>query len=193
MQFKKIFLSCLAIIVVTICSPVLANSDRYPTSTEVESTRGELRNQIHTASPDVRTLKEKRARQLLVSHWLKYDQETAQFLGNWSAFESSMAVYPAKTRNRVCLVYIGLGQVDFELGRVVDGKLRNARKNLLLLEGNYMGVGSISEGRVSMYLIYHSPRALASINKVVSEATESSNAQKAKLIRDFKKYGCINP
>lgn len=196
-------LAVLAIFISPIALPALANFERYPTNTEVERLRGKFIRNINELKKDKwraniikdsRTSSEKNKRQALVKTWRNRNRSIAKFLGNWSEFETSMHIYPTKTKGRVCLVYVGNGQGSFELGRVVGNKLRNARGGKLFLEKNYLGLGYISGGRPSLSQFpFHSPRPLMSINKLTSWMTEASEKEKSLVIRDFKKYRCFNP
>jgi hypothetical protein len=171
-------------------------SERYVTATEVQILREKLRQQIQAGQSgnnilDRRSLSEKQTRESFVRSWLRIDASVAPFLGNWVGYEEGLGIYPSRTRGRVCLIYIGIQAAEFSLGTVVNGQIRTNQKEVILKQGEFLGIATVFNNKADIPVAtpYHSP----TVPQAARDFARSSrtNAQQVdKVVQEFQAAGC---
>ena len=165
--------------------------ERYPTAAEVERLREKLRQQIRRNNVgDMRTQTEKQRRESFVRDWSRVDPAVAPFLGKWSGYEEGLSVYPSNRRGRVCLIYIGIQAADFGLGTVSNGVIRTNDKEVILKEGDYLGIVTVRNNQADIFveIPYNSPTVTQPAREF---AQLSANAQEVdKVVGEFNAAGC---
>ena len=108
-NFWVLVLACLTL-------PAEAQSERYPTETELQQLAQELRQKIPELENsgfynDRRSFEEWQEISVYVDAWAEVDPEIAPFLGEWGAIEESLYIYPSTTTGEVCIldIYLDLG------------------------------------------------------------------------------------
>lgn len=155
--------ACLLLVAVLPMS-VLAQSQRYPTDAELQRLRQELRQKIPQLNTtgiyhDRRSPNERRTRNAFVEAWAKVDPAIAPFLGEWSAIEESLYIYPSKTRGTVCILDISLDIGDFYTGQIRNGKVYTASNLVFFLDSGFLSNAFVSENKPGTYE-YANPRPL---------------------------------
>ncbi|MFB2923452.1 MULTISPECIES: hypothetical protein [Aerosakkonema] len=192
-SIAKISLGLSLTIITASFLPVLAQQqfERYPTAAEIQRLRSKLREQIRRNNVgDSRSQVEKQRRESFVRAWSRIDPAIAPFLGKWSGYEEGLSVYPSNRRGRVCLIYIGIQAADFGLGTVSNEVIRTDDKEVILKEGDYLGVVTVRNDRadIPVEIPYNSPTVLEAARQF---AQLSANAQDVdKVVRQFNAAGC---
>ncbi|HEY9853165.1 MAG TPA: hypothetical protein V6D28_27080 [Leptolyngbyaceae cyanobacterium] len=176
--------------------PSFAQSERHPTSAEIQKLRQKLRQQIRDIESsgqvtDNRNLAGRQSRESFVRDWSRIDPATAPFLGEWGGYEESLAVYPSNTRGRVCLIYIGIQAADFSLGNISNGVIRTSDREVILKEGEYLGIGVVMNNQpdIPVAVPYHfstvlqPPREFAKLSAATTQEIEA-------VVRKFNESGC---
>ncbi len=176
--------------------PSFAQSERYPTSAEIQKLREKLRQQIReiqstgqvTDNPNVAL---RRNRESFVRDWLRIDPAIAPFLGEWGGYEESLAVYPSNTRGRVCLIYIGIQATDFSLGNVSNGVVRTSDREVILKEGEYLGIGVVMNNQpdIPVAVPYQSPTVLQPPREF-AKLSAATTQEIEQVVRKFNESGC---
>lgn len=156
----------------SISSVVFAQSPtRYPTPAEIQRIIRDF--QTRAASPpfsgeccggweaDTRSQSEKQALESFVRGWSQFNPEIVPFLGHWVNNDADIVVYPSKTHEQVCVVWMTpVPQYYFNQGSFSNGQIRitNGRlKNHILLhqrnpKGNvFLLDASVRNGRADAY------------------------------------------
>lgn len=190
------FLSTLAILLMSI--PAGAQSERYPTHTEIEALAQQMQQNIPKLLEtgfytDRRTSEELQQREALVDAWTEIDAAIAPFLGEWFAIEESLAIFPAATPGEVCIIDNYLGGSEFYLGKVVDGSVYTDTNLVFFVEGDFLGSVFVSQNEVDFYEYAH-PRALIDpetsplhIDSVASAFAENY----PDVVEQFQTTGCL--
>jgi hypothetical protein len=93
-----------------------------------------------------------------------FEPAAATFLGDWSAIEESMLIYPSRTKGQVCIIetFI-LGMNDsgfaFTLGKVVRGQVQIDNRKILIRQDAFLGAAGVYNGKAGLYE-YANPRPL---------------------------------
>lgn len=153
-----------ALVLACLALPAVAQSERYPTEAELQQLVQELRQKIPELQAsgfysDRRTFEEWQEISVYVEAWAGADPVIAPFLGEWSAIEESLYIYPSTTRGEVCILDIYLDEGDFYLGQVRDGKVYTDQNLVFFLDNNFLGNASVYDNQPSLYE-YANPRPL---------------------------------
>ncbi len=167
-------------------------SERYPTATELQRLREKLRQQIRSLNiTDRRSPAEKQSREAFVRAWSRVDAAVAPFLGDWSGYEEGLSIYPSNTRGRVCLIYIGIQEAELSLGTVSNGQIRTNQREVILKEGDYLGVASVRDNKPDIFVEtpYSFPISLRSPRQF-AESSRTTTEEVNKVVREFNAAGC---
>ena len=142
-------LACLAL-------PAVAQSERYPTETELQQLAQELRQKIPALQAsgfysDRRSFEEWQEISAYLDPWAEADPAIAPFLGEWVAIEESLYIYPSTIRGGVCILDIYLDQGDFYTGQVRDGHVYTDQNLVFFLDNNFLGNASVYDNQPSLY------------------------------------------
>lgn len=167
-------------------------SERYPTATELQRLREKLRQQIRSSNiRDNRSPAEKQSREAFVRDWSRVDAAVSPFLGDWSGYEEGLSIYPSNITGRVCLIYIGIQEAEFSLGTVSNGQIRTNQREVILKEGDYLGVASVRNNQPDIFVDtpYSFPVSLRSPRQF-AESSRTSTEEVNKVVREFNAAGC---
>ena len=167
-------------------------SERYPTATELPRLREKLRQQIRSSNiQDTRSPAEKQSREAFVRAWSRVDSAVAPFLGDWSGYEEGLSIYPSNTRGRVCLIYIGIQEAELSLGTVSNGQIRTNQREVILKEGDYLGVASVRNNQPDILVEtpYSFPVSLRTPRQF-AESSRTTTEEVNKVVREFNAAGC---
>ncbi|MBW4460344.1 MAG: hypothetical protein KME47_08910 [Nodosilinea sp. WJT8-NPBG4] len=144
------------LVLASLAQPAIAQSERYPTATELQQLAQELRRKIPDLQAsgfysDRRTFEEWQERSAYAEAWADFDPAIAPFLGEWTAIEESLYIYPATARGGVCVLDVYLDESKFYTGQVRDGKLYTDQNQVFFLDDNFLGNASVSENQPSLY------------------------------------------
>lgn len=166
--------------------------ERYATVAEIESLRTQLGQAIpqlllsgfHT---DWRTPEAWGQRQAMVTAWSQVDAEVAAFLGDWTAIEESLAIFPTATPGTVCIIDTYLGGSEFQRGMIIDGALYTDSGTVLILAGEFLGSIFVAADEASLYEYSH-PGPLR------DPATSGFYTHRApEVVAAFEAHGCQVP
>jgi hypothetical protein len=146
----------------TLALPAMAQLQRFPTDAELQQLIQEFRQQfpeLQASYEDRRTPAEQQAVSNFSDAWAEVDPDIAPFLGEWTAVEESLYIYPAATRGEVCVLDIYLNEGDFYKGQVRDGKVYTDRNLVFLLDSGYLGSTFVYDDEPGLYG-YANPRPL---------------------------------
>ena len=170
--------------------PGLAQSQRHPTDTEIEGLVRDLRQKLPDLMEtgiyvDRRSPQERQQRQALVKAWSQVDSAIAPFLGNWSAIEENLMIFPAKNRGEVCVIDSYLDETDFYMGRVVNGTLRTEANLTFVLDSGFLVSTFVVDNQPGRYE-YANPRPLE--NPLTSRYYTQLHP---KVVQQFRQAGCV--
>jgi hypothetical protein len=142
----------------------LAQSQRHPTEAELQQLQDELQQAMPTLDStriyeDRRTPAEQQARADFVAEWATIDPAIAPFLGEWTAIEESLYIYPAATSGKVCILDVYLNEGDFYTGEIRDGNVYTDSNLLFFINGNYLSSVFVYNDQPESYE-YANPRPL---------------------------------
>jgi hypothetical protein len=142
----------------------LAQSQRHPTDAELQELRQALQQAMNDPNyvrvyPDRRTPGEQESRAALVDAWAEVDPAIAPFLGEWTAIEESLYIYPAATRGEVCVLDVYLNEGDFYSGVIRDGRVYTTTNLVFFLNDNYLSSAFVYNDQPETYE-YANPRPL---------------------------------
>ena len=202
-------IGCMAMLTILAwLAPVLAQSQRYPTATEMRRLREQFRQKIQLVERERahyfqgrRTQQEKQARESFVRAWSKVDPVIAPFLGSWATNENSLNIYPSNTRGRVCLIWTGDEDGKLILGSVSNGQIRardarsarEAHRSLFFREGKYLGSAVVENNKpkIDLDIPLNSPSPLEAPPR--GSIYESIDAQQTnEIVRKFNAAGCTD-
>ncbi|MEM0979277.1 MAG: hypothetical protein AAGH78_03285 [Cyanobacteria bacterium P01_H01_bin.58] len=145
-------------------APARAELERYATDAEIQELVTAMRQRLPQIQAtgyylDRRTLEEQSERAAFAAAWMEVDPEIASFLGDWTALEEALMIYPAAERGKVCIVDIYLDEADFYQGEVIDGKIYAANNLVLVLDSGFLGSVFVNGNQPGLYEYSH-PRPL---------------------------------
>ncbi|MBD2110236.1 MULTISPECIES: hypothetical protein [Cyanophyceae] len=180
--------SVLALALVSLAQPAIAQSERYPNATELQQLAEELRRKIPDLQAsgfysDRRTFEEWQERSAYAEAWADVDPAIAPFLGEWTAIEESLYIYPSALRGGVCILDIYQDQSKFYTGQVRDNKLHTDQNVVFFLDNNFLGNVSVYENQPSLYEYAH-PRPLPS-------SSEELRQFYPETVAAFEAAGCL--
>lgn len=152
------------LVLASLAQPSIAQSERYPTTIELQQLAQELRRKIPDLQAsgfysDRRTFDEWQERLAYAEAWADVDPAIAPFLGEWTAIEESLYIYPATARGGVCIIDISQDKSKLYTGQVSNGKLYTDQSQVFFLDNNFLGNVSVYENQPSLYEYAH-PRPL---------------------------------
>ncbi|MFB2917757.1 hypothetical protein [Aerosakkonema funiforme] len=179
--------------------PVLAQSQRYPTVTQMQRLRQEFRQFIRLTQTDQvganyildrRTQAERQNRESFVRAWLNIEPEAAPFFGSWSGFEEIRHIYPSNVRGRVCVITTGEGYGSVSLGFVSNRQIRTNNGEVIFKEGNYLGVARLDNNKpvITLEIPLNSPRPLETTTQLREFIIEVQD--KNRVVQQFNAAGC---
>ncbi|GET37737.1 hypothetical protein [Microseira wollei] len=176
-------------------SPVLAQSQRYPTNAELRQllrTFNTVPSSANLPTEDRRTLSEKRALESFVTSWSRVDPAVAPFLGQWGGIEESISIFPSNVRGRVCIIFMGSGEssADFDIGNVSNSQIRTNRsfgRSLIIRQGNRLGLAGIYRNGAGISA-YEFPRPL----RIPTNSSLLNLSNASRIIQQFNAAGCTN-
>lgn len=193
MRLKFAIFTSLAMLI-GIAKPTFA-SERYPTAQEIQSLIQQFKKNIpkllrSSIYSDRRTPEQKQQISTFTQDWSNIDPSVAPFLGVWVAIEESKAIYPSRTKGKVCIVnsflpeWDGSGGYSFTIGTVSKGMIRTEDKLVLVKQGNFLLSSFVSRGKPHGYE-YAYPRPLK------HPASLYSLEKEPEIIQEFRQAGCI--
>ena len=186
-RFIPLLLGSLAVLVTAI--PGWAQTERYPTSEEIDLLLRQMRLDIPQLVEtgiyrDYRPPGERQRREAFVNAWAEVDPLTAPFLGEWFAIEESLAIFPTANTGEVCIVNVYLGESQLHFGRVTDGKIYTELNLVFALDSGFLGSIFVYDGEAALYE-YANPLPL--LNPTTSPFFE----QYPSIVRQFREAGCL--
>jgi hypothetical protein len=180
----------LALVILLLPLASFAQSDRHPSDTEIKKLISEMRQDIPRLMQtgiyrDRRSPKERQQREAFVKAWFEVDSAIAPFLGNWTAIEENLVIFPSPNRGEVCIIDHHLDIADFYIGRVIDGNLSTNTNLTLVLDSGFLVSIFVSANQAKRYE-YGNPRPLN------NPMTDSYYAKyHPKIVEQFKQAGCL--
>jgi len=179
--------------------PVLAQSQRYPTATQLQRLRQQFRQSIRSIQNDQvganyiqdrRTQAQRQNRESFVRAWSNIEPEAATFFGSWSGYEEIRHIYPSNIRGRVCIVTTGEGYGSVSLGFVSNGQIRTNNGEVIFKEGNYLGVAKLDNNKpvIPLEIPLNSPKPLETATQLREFIIEVQD--KNRVIQQFNASGC---
>ena len=167
---------------------VLAQAERYPTEAELQQLLQDFRESIPTLEAtgiytDRRTPAEREARDAYADAWAEVDGAIAPYLGEWTAIEESLYLYPAADEGEVCILDIHLDLGDFYRGEVRNGKVYTTINHVLFLDSNYLNSASVYDAQPDSYA-YANPRPLP-------ESLEQLEQYYPEMVAAFREAECL--
>ena len=190
------------IIILGCCLPIIAQqSKRYPTENELQQLMNRFRSFVASPQPgnrdfyirDRRNETETQKLKAFVRAWLPVNPDVAPFLGQWTALEETLDIYPSTIKGRVCILetFIPTANdigISFAQGTISGKQIRTSERTILVQQGNYLGVTFIntSNNQAGIYE-YAWPKPLVDLAKLMSYI---SQADRNRLLQQFKEAGC---
>jgi hypothetical protein len=198
------FIASVILVSIVISSPVSAVPERYPTNSEIKTLRQKFRQQITKMKSDKvgsgyirdrRSSPERQARNSFVKSWNKVDPSIASFLGSWGGYEDTYHIYPAKKRQKVCIIGTGEGHGRFTTGTISNGNILTEDRVVLFREGIHLGSGKIYNGKPQIMtdIPYNSPTLPKSVAEITSSSLPGEESEKNSIRQGFKENNCISP
>jgi hypothetical protein len=173
--------------------PILAQSQRYPTDTELRQLSREFQQEIIPRAQQSRQFGKGQRHQALEAFtraWSRIDPATASFLGSWTSGEDDLTIYPSAVPGRACVIWTLAGgshkvNAFFSLGSASNGQLKVKSSGwsnnflssggVLIRQGNYLGIATVDPDRprISLYSAFSEPlRAIETIPFATREEKE---------------------
>jgi hypothetical protein len=170
-------------------STAFAQLDRPPTDAEIDALLQAMRQDIPQLLEtgiysDRRSPEEREQIEALVAEWSVVDAAIAPFLGEWTAIEESLAIYPTGNAGEVCIIDTFLEESDFYLGRVVEDKIYTDINLILVLDSGFLVSTFVYEDQAGRYE-YANPRSL------VDPATSYFAEYYPHIPPQFQQAGCL--
>jgi hypothetical protein len=180
--------SICGLVVASLALPATAQSERYPTDIELQHLVQELRQSIADLQAsgiydDRRTPAEQQAISAFADAWAEVDPAIAPFLGEWTAIEESLYIYPAATRGEVCILDIYLDDGDFYTGQVRNSRVYTDQNLVFLLDSGYLGSTFVYDDQPGIYEYAH-PRPLP-------DPSEALRQYYPEAVAAFEEAGCL--
>ncbi|MEM9004029.1 MAG: hypothetical protein AAGE59_10950 [Cyanobacteria bacterium P01_F01_bin.86] len=145
-------------------APTSAEPSRYATDAEIQELVAAMRQRIPQLQAtgyylDRRTLEEQQERAAFTAAWGEVDPEIAPFLGDWTAIEEALMIYPAAQPGEVCIIDIYLDDAAFYRGEVIDGKVYANNNLVLVLDSGFLASIFVGNNQPNLYE-YGNPRPL---------------------------------
>jgi len=174
-------------VLLALAGPAIAQPERFPTDAEMAQLVQEMRQRLPELQTsgmytDRRTLAEQWVIAEFSRIWAAVDPAIAPYLGEWSAIEESLYIYPTTTPGEVCILDIYLDQGDFYTGRIQDEKIYTDVNLVLLLDNGYLGSTFVYDNQPGIYE-YANPRPLPDPKAALGEYYPAA-------IADFESANC---
>jgi hypothetical protein len=189
-------------ILAAVSLPIIAQqSKRYPTENELQQLMNGFRNFV-TSPPegfrrfylrDPRNAAPSRDLKAFVKAWLPVNPDIAPFIGQWTALEETMNIYPSTIKGQVCIIETfippndGIG-ISFAKGTISGKHIRTSDTNVRLQQGNYLGVAFIntSNNQPGLYE-YAWPKPLTNLAELMPGIPQ---VDRNRFLQEFKEAGC---
>ncbi|MBD2462453.1 hypothetical protein H6G89_15505 [Oscillatoria sp. FACHB-1407] len=170
--------------------PGLAQSQRHATEIEIERMVLEMRQGIPKLMQsgyysDRRSPEEYQQQAAFVETWSEIDGAIAPFLGDWSAMEENLLIYPLPAPGEVCIIDSRLDESDFYQGRVVNGNLYTDTNLIFVLDSGFLVNISVYDDQAYHYE-YANPRPVE--NPTTSTYYREYHPQ---IVVQFQQAGCL--
>ena len=181
-------LSVGGVVLMSLALPSIAQSERFPTDVEMAPLVQEMRQrrpdlQASGFYTDRRTLAEQWFVDEFANTWAAVDPAIAPYLGEWTAIEESLYIYPSTTPGEVCVLDIYLDLGDFYTGQVRDGRVYTTNNLVFLLDGDFLGSTFVVDSQPGIYEYAH-PRPLP-------DPAESLGEYYPELVTQFAAANCV--
>ena len=170
--------------------PSFAQSERHPTAAEIEDQLQAMRqNLLHLRQTgiydDRRPHNMRLQRDTFAEAWSEVDETIAPFLGDWTAIEENVAIYPTANPGEVCEIDSYLDISDFYLGQVVEGHLVTDINLTFVLDSGFLVSTFVYDDEAARYE-YANPWP-------VEDPTTSSyfTEYHPELVEQFQQAGCL--
>ncbi len=180
----------ISLVVLLLPLPGFAQSERHPTEAEIEKLLHEMRQEIPTLMEtgiysDRRSPEERQQRDTFAEAWSEVDETIAPFLGNWTAIEESVAIFPTLNPGEMCIFSTYLHSAEFHLGRVIDGNLSTDGNITFVLDSGFLVSTFVYENQARHYE-YANPWP------VQDPATSDHYAEYyPEVVEQFQQAGCL--
>lgn len=184
---------------VSVSPLAVAESQRYPSETELQQLIQDFQRQVARLRRirhetgfylDRRSPLERQQHQAFVQAWGKVDPAVAPFLGNWTAIEESLMIYPSQTKGQVCIIETFIPDqetsgIAFTTGTIDQGRIYTRDRKVFVLDGvgDFLGSAYVYEGKPGIYE-YANPRPLPN-----PQATDYLQREPS-LLMQFQQLGC---
>lgn len=163
---KSLYLGLASLIATTLSLtlPAVAQSKRYPTDAELQPLIQGMRQNIPQLVEsgfynDRRTESERQEVADFAAAWALVDPAIAPFLGEWTAIEESLYIFPGPVRGEVCIIDSYLEESEFYQGQVIDGKVYTDNNLVFVIDSGFLGNTFVVENYPGLYEYAH-PRPL---------------------------------
>ena len=190
-MMKNILISGLRLILAIAfgISPQLAyaQTQSYPTDEELQKLMPDFQRQVEYWHQYKEPERQREAR-AFAENWLG-DPTVALFLGSWAAIEETMDIYPSTTEGQVCIISAFSTpnpEVELSLGKVLNQRIYTDAGQVIIQEGNYVGITGKYENETSIY-VYR----LMAPAEVPRSSSLSAWHESDRVIEQFNAVGCI--
>lgn len=180
--------------------PCLAQSQRYPTNTEIQKLIGQLQKRTHIVNQNP-TASETKKRDSFVKAWSTVNKSIAPFLGTWqsipeTSYSQSLMIYPSNSSNRVCIIHGDYPDGDsptsfsFTLGSLSNGQIRldgDLGRSIILKQGNHLGLAGVFNKKPEVFK-YSFPKPL----QQPTASLLDKKPETSKIIKKFNAAGCTS-
>lgn len=203
MRIKKPLVALMVnLIICGCCLPIIAQqSKRYPSESELQQLMNQFRKFVASPpngsrgfySQDRRNEDQYQKLKTFVRAWLPVNPDVAPFLGQWTALEESLNIYPSTIKGRVCILETFIPTendigISFAQGTISGKQIRTSDLSILVQQGNYLGVAFINtrNNKPGIYE-YAWPKPLVNPAELMGHI---SQADRNRLLQQFKENGC---
>lgn len=167
---------------------VLAQSQRYPTTQEMQGVLRQFKRDLPNIQQsrsyqDRRSQTQKQQIGSFAKAWSAVNPTVSPFLGEWTAIEETTAIYPSRTKGRVCIISSSVEGYEFTVGTIQNRHILTNKNTILARENNFLVSAFIYQGKPLHYQ-YANPKPL----RHPSQTIQSS--QKQQIVKKFNQANC---
>jgi len=164
-----------------------AQTPSYPTDEELQKLMPDFQRQVEYWNQYEEPEGQREARKF-AENW-SGEPTVALFLGSWAAIEETMDIYSSKTESQVCIISAFSTpnpEVKLSLGKVLNQRIYTDAGQVIIQEGNYIGIAGKHDNETSIY-VYR----LMALAQVPRDLSLSNWHGSDRVIEQFHAAGCI--
>ncbi len=162
-----------------------AQAQSYPTDEELQKLMPDFQSQVNYWNQYEEPERQSEAK-TFAENWSRRDPSIAPFLGQWTAIEETMNIYPSTTAGQACIIHTSEPEVSFSLGNVLNQQIYTDAGQVIIQQGNYAGVAWSNENGTGIYVY----RLIAPI-EVPTRESFSYWDNGSSVLEQFNAAGCI--